>query len=297
MDTVLQTKGLTKKYGKLLAVSNLEFSVQKGQVFGILGPNGSGKTTTLGMLLQVISPTSGSFEWFGEIPSAKSRKNIGAILETPNFYPYLSATDNLKIVAKIKGADKSRINIVLKEVGLYERKSDKFQSYSLGMKQRLAIASSLLSDPEVLILDEPTNGLDPEGIIEIRNLILKIAESGKTILLASHLLSEVQKVCTHFMILKKGNKLHQGSLSELGQDETIIQIAAKDMVLLENTITSLAGVKTVTHTGKFLSISVEPEVTTEFISEALATKGITASHLLKTESSIEEKFINLMQQS
>ncbi|UII23600.1 ABC transporter ATP-binding protein [Fulvivirga ligni] len=203
METVLQIKNLTKRYGRLTAVNKLNLEIQKGCVFGILGPNGSGKTTTLGILLDVINKTDGDFSWFGQPATKEMRKRVGAILETPIFYPYLSAVKNLEIVAAIKGAPVANIEPVLKKVELYERRFDKFRTYSLGMKQRLSIASALLCDPEVMILDEPTNGLDPQGIAEIRRLIKEIAADGKTIILASHLLDEVQKVCTHFCILKK----------------------------------------------------------------------------------------------
>ncbi|MEM1407460.1 MAG: ABC transporter ATP-binding protein, partial [Bacteroidota bacterium] len=183
METVLSIKNLTKRYGRITAVKDLSLDVQRGNVFGILGPNGSGKTTTLGILLDVINRTGGEFSWFGEPPTKEMRKRIGAILETPIFYPYLSATKNLEIVAEIKGASKDNIDPVLKTVELFERKDDKFRTYSLGMKQRLSIASALICDPEVMILDEPTNGLDPQGIAEIRELIKKIASDGKTIIL------------------------------------------------------------------------------------------------------------------
>lgn len=197
METVLSIQKLTKNFGKLCAVNQLDLEVKRGQVFGMLGPNGSGKTTTLGMLMGVTHPTSGSFTWFGEKPSHITRKKIGAVLEHPIFYPYLSGQKNLELNAMIKGADPNNIPKVLEMVELSSRKDDKYRTYSLGMKQRLAIASALVSDPIILILDEPTNGLDPMGIAEIRQIIKRIAADGKTIILASHLLDEVQKVCTH----------------------------------------------------------------------------------------------------
>ncbi|NNE29709.1 MAG: ATP-binding cassette domain-containing protein, partial [Saprospiraceae bacterium] len=225
--SILQTQGLTKKYKKITALDGLSFSIDKGQVFGLLGPNGSGKTTTLGMLLDVLQPTSGSYSWFGQKPSADARKKIGAILEVPSFFPYLSAVQNLRIVEKIKGHPDTDIDGVLRLVGLFERKDDKFKTYSLGMKQRLAIASALLANPPVLILDEPTNGLDPQGIVEIRQLIKDIASSGKTIILASHLLDEVQKVCTDFMVLQKGKKIFQGNVKEALSDQVRIVLRSE----------------------------------------------------------------------
>src|SRR5690606_22269070 len=164
MKKVLEIQNLTKKFGKLTAVENLSFHVEKGNIYGLLGPNGSGKSTTLGVILNVTNPSSGTWKWFDENPSVESLKRIGAIIERPNFYPYLSAERNLEIVAKIKEVDRSKIDEKLKLVGLLDRKKDKFSTFSLGMKQRLAIAGALLNDPEVLILDEPTNGLDPQGI-------------------------------------------------------------------------------------------------------------------------------------
>ncbi|MBC7474435.1 MAG: ATP-binding cassette domain-containing protein, partial [Candidatus Sericytochromatia bacterium] len=200
MVNILEINNLSKNYGKLKAVNSLSLTVQKGNIYGLLGPNGSGKTTTLGIVLGVINSSSGDFRWFNSDEKTKSRKKIGAILETPNFYTYLSAYKNLQIVADIKGVDYQRIDTVLKTVNLFERKKDNFAGYSLGMKQRLALASALLSDPDVLVLDEPTNGLDPQGIADIREIIQKTAREGKTIIIASHILDEIEKVCTHVAV-------------------------------------------------------------------------------------------------
>ncbi|MGB5356207.1 MAG: ATP-binding cassette domain-containing protein, partial [Eudoraea sp.] len=211
MKTILTVNQLTKKFGYLTAVDNLSFSIEKGNVYGILGPNGSGKSTTLGIVLNVVNATSGSFSWFdGNTSTHDALKKVGAIIERPNFYPYMTAIQNLKLVCKIKEVPFSKINDKLELVGLLDRKDSKFRTYSLGMKQRLAIASALLNDPEILILDEPTNGLDPQGIHQIREIIKKIASEGTTILLASHLLDEVEKVCSHVVILRKGKKLYSG---------------------------------------------------------------------------------------
>ena len=211
MEKVLTISGLQKNYGKIHAVNDLSLSVERGSVYGILGPNGSGKTTTLAIILGVVNSNGGSYSWFGNENSKNDRKRIGAILEQPLFYPYLTAEKNLQIVASIKGVEYSDIERVLKIVELFERKDSKFRTFSYGMKQRLAIASALLGNPEVLIFDEPTNGLDPKGIAEIRELIIKIAKQGITILLASHLLDEVQKTCSHVAVLKSGKKLYEGS--------------------------------------------------------------------------------------
>src|SRR4051812_982438 len=225
-ETVLSVNNLSKQFGKIKAVTNLNLEVKQGQVFGMLGPNGSGKTTTLGMLMGVVNPTSGDFTWFNQTPSHEVRKKIGAVLEHPIFYPYLSGQKNLELNAMIKQCDPANIPKVLELVELAERRDDKYKTYSLGMKQRLAIASALLNEPSVLILDEPTNGLDPMGIAEIRELIKKIAQQGKTIILASHLLDEVQKVCTHFAVLKKGNLIHSGPVGDVGKGAELVEVNA-----------------------------------------------------------------------
>jgi ABC-type multidrug transport system ATPase subunit len=234
MPKVLEINNLSKNYGRIKAVDQASFSVEKGQVFGILGPNGSGKTTTLGIILDVIQPSEGSYQWFEEPNSHQQRKKIGSILETPNFYPYLSAVNNLKIVADIKGIDYSDIERVLKVTNLVDRKDDKFKTYSLGMKQRMSIASALLGDPEVLVLDEPTNGLDPQGIAEVRNLIIELGNQGKTIILASHLLDEVEKVCTHAAVLKKGKFFLQVMSERFWVMWPKVEIAAADNELLKS---------------------------------------------------------------
>ncbi|WP_420580857.1 ABC transporter ATP-binding protein [Reichenbachiella sp.] len=297
MKYILETKGLTKKYGKLTALDQLNLTIEPGQVFGLLGPNGSGKTTTLGMILDVIKPSSGSYSWFDESPSADSRKKIGAILETPCFYPYLSAVRNLRIIAKIKECPASRIDEVLKQVGLYERKDDPFKTYSLGMKQRLAIASALLADPPVLILDEPTNGLDPQGIVEIREIIQQIASSGKTIILASHLLDEVQKVCTHFCVLRKGEKLYQGSVEEALSDQKTIEVAASNMSQLEEALKGLDGVSKIEKTIDALSLTTVNGLSPESINAFLFEKGLTITHLVKKGGSLEKQFLKILNEN
>lgn len=295
LSTILETQTLSKNFGSIHAVNSLDIIIEKGQVFGLLGPNGSGKTTTLGMLLGITQPSSGSFSWFEETSTANTRKRIGAILESPSFYPYLSAVQNLKIVSKIKETKVSRIEVVLQEVGLHDRKNDKFGNYSLGMKQRLAIASALLSDPDVLILDEPTNGLDPQGIVEIREIIQRIANSGKTIILASHLLSEVQKVCTHFAVLSKGKKLFQGSVQEATSGQASIEVGASNLEALKEVVNELSGIKSVSSEADYLRLMIEDEVTMEYISGELLKKGITPTHLRRTESSLEEQFMKILE--
>jgi ABC-2 type transport system ATP-binding protein len=226
---ILTVENLHKNYGSIQALKGVSFSVPKGSVFGILGPNGSGKTTLLGIILNVLKASSGSFKLFDEEPSHVHRQQIGTLLETPNFYHYLNAVQNLHIAATIKQRGKADINRVLELVNLEQRKFSKFSTYSLGMKQRLAIASSLLGDPDVLIFDEPTNGLDPVGIAETRELIKKLHKAGKTIIMASHLLDEVEKVCTHVAILQKGTLLTHGHVDEILITDEIVETGAADM--------------------------------------------------------------------
>src|SRR3954471_23119718 len=227
--TILSVENLHKNYGLIKALKGVTFSVPQGSVFGILGPNGSGKTTLLGIVMDVLKPASGTIEFYGKPPTSAQRKNIGTLLETPNFYHYLSGERNLAIAAEIKGKGREDIPAVLEKVNLSERKASKFTTYSLGMKQRLAIASALLGNPDVLVFDEPTNGLDPVGIAEIRDLIKRLAATGRTIIMASHLLDEVEKVCTHVAILKRGNLLTAGDVDEVLQTEDIAEVAATDM--------------------------------------------------------------------
>ena len=225
MKTILSLRNLNKKFGHVHAVNNLSFDIQKGNVYGILGPNGSGKSTTLGIILNVVNKTSGNFTWFnGELSTHQALKKVGAIIERPNFYPYMTAIQNLELICKIKEIPTDKIEEKLKSVNLYERKDSKFRTFSLGMKQRLAIASALLNDPEILILDEPTNGLDPQGIHEIRVIIQNIAQNGTTILLASHLLDEVEKVCTHVVVIRKGIKLYSGRVDEMSVSNGFIDL-------------------------------------------------------------------------
>lgn len=296
METVLSTQQLSKHYGRLKAVDQLDLSVPKGSVFGILGPNGSGKTTTLGMLLDVIQPTAGTYNWFGKPGSKEQRKKIGAILETPIFYPYLSAVANLEIVALIKEVSFERIAPVLEQVGLSDRQHDKFKTYSLGMKQRLSIASALLCDPEVMILDEPTNGLDPQGIADIRSLIINIAQQGKTIVLASHLLDEVQKVCTDFAVLKSGSLIYTGKVEDVEKGESKVIVKAEGK--LEDILTNcplVAGL-TPTANGRF-EVTMEGKKTATDLNQYLFNNNITASHLETRTKSLEKQFLEILNES
>ncbi|WP_413533963.1 ABC transporter ATP-binding protein [Empedobacter brevis] len=295
MNKVLEINQLTKKFGNFTAVNDISFSVEKGNVYGLLGPNGSGKSTTLGMVLNVINPTSGSWKWFGNEPNNDSLKKIGAIIESPKFYPYLSAEKNLEIVADIKEVNYSKIDEKLELVGLLSRKKDKFQQYSLGMKQRLAIAAALLNDPEVLILDEPTNGLDPQGIIQIRELIIKIAQQGTTIILASHLLDEVEKVCSHVVVLNQGKMLYAGSVDQMNSSFGSIEVAAQNMESLEYTLKTFSFVSKVTKENNKLFAVLSEEKDPAEINKMLYEQGIIVNHLVKRKESLEQQFFQLIQ--
>ena len=295
--SVLKISNLSKSYGSLKALTDLSLEVHKGQVFGILGPNGSGKTTTLAILLDVVNADSGTFEWFGEKSGADQRKKIGAILEEPIFYPYLSGLDNLQLTAKIKNSTYDKIPEVLELVELYDRRNDKFRTYSYGMRQRLAIAGALLNDPEVLILDEPTNGLDPQGIAEIRQLIRKIASQGITILLASHLLDEVQKVCSHVAILQKGKKLVAGSVEDVLQETKRVELASEDLSLLKTTLEKIPGISNVTEEKNLVVAGMNDDFTSDQLNKKLMESGIALSHLAVRKKSLERYFLDVLNQN
>lgn len=296
METVLSIQKLTKNFGKLCAVNQLDLEVKRGQVFGMLGPNGSGKTTTLGMLMGVTHPTSGSFTWFGEKPSHLTRKKIGAVLEHPIFYPYLSGQKNLELNAMIKGADPNNIPKVLEMVELASRKDDKYRTYSLGMKQRLAIASALVSDPIILILDEPTNGLDPMGIAEIRQIIKRIAADGKTIILASHLLDEVQKVCTHFAVLRKGKLMHSGPVDDVGKGEETVEVMAfhDDLSIYLQEFVGSASIK---REDGLYQVMMKDGFHSQDLNKFLFEKGIITSHLVTKKKSLEKQFLEILSEA
>lgn len=259
----------------------------------MLGPNGSGKTTTLGMLMGVTNPSSGNFTWFGQEPTHRLRKKIGAVLEHPIFYPYLSGRRNLELMAMIKEAPVENIPKVLELVELTPRQNDKYRTYSLGMKQRLAIASALLNDPIVLILDEPTNGLDPMGIAEIREIIKRIARDGKTIILASHLLDEVQKVCSHFAILRKGNMVYTGPVDDVGRGEETVEVHAfhDDLPII---LESFPGAAQVKKEGSGFVVKMKEGFHSLELNRYLFDKGIVASHLVTQKKSLEKQFLEIL---
>jgi ABC-2 type transport system ATP-binding protein len=295
MSHVLEINNLVKHYGSIKALNDISFKVPQGTVFGILGPNGSGKTTMLGIIMDILRPTSGSVNLFGKTPDADLRKKIGTLLETPNFYHYLSAVKNLEIAAAIKGVENPDIEGVLKKVNLYERRNSKFQTFSLGMKQRLAIASCLLGNPDVLIFDEPTNGLDPVGIAEIRNLIKQVASEGRTIIMASHLLDEVEKVCTHMVIMKRGTLLASGSVDEILSNEDIAEISATDNRQLVEVLRAYPGYSKLAleNTG-FVHITFPLGMANpEAINKYCFDKGIVLKHLQLKKKSLEARFLEM----
>jgi ABC-2 type transport system ATP-binding protein len=296
LKTILQINHLHKRYGSVHAVNDLSFTIKKGNVYGILGPNGSGKSTTLGIILNVVNASSGNFSWFeGKLNTHNALKRVGAIIERPNFYPYMSAEQNLELVCKIKGISTSKIDEKLETVNLLARKHSKFKTFSLGMKQRLAIASALLNDPEVLILDEPTNGLDPQGIHEIRTIIKRIATVGTTILLASHLLDEVEKVCTHVVVLREGKKLYEGRTDELSASFGLIELCT-DKSQKEHLIKLLSnfdGIAKLNTDSDLIIASLSKEIKAEDLNSFLFKNGVSLSHLLKRKPTLEQQFLEL----
>lgn len=291
---VLSVNNLSKQYGNIHALRDVSFSVPEGSVFGILGPNGSGKTTTLATITDIVRPTSGSYLFFGEKPTASLRQRMGTLLETPNFYHYLSGIKNLEIAAKIKQKGEEDIDRVLKMVNLTSRKDSKFSTYSLGMKQRLAIASAMLGDPKVLIFDEPTNGLDPVGIAEIRQLMKDLHAQGKTIIMASHLLDEVEKVCTHVAILKRGQLLASGDVNDILANEDVVEVGAANVEKLYQVLQNYPQINRIETENKRIKISLPiNSADLEAINRYCFNQGIVLNHLTVRKKSLEAKFFEL----
>jgi ABC-2 type transport system ATP-binding protein len=298
LETILTVKNLNKVYNKYVhAVKNASFEIKKGNVYGILGPNGSGKSTTLGIVLNVVNKTSGEFSWFdGKIKTHDALKKVGAIIERPNFYPYMTARENLELVCKLKSINYSKIHEKLELVGLSERENSKFSTFSLGMKQRLAIASALLNDPEILILDEPTNGLDPQGIHQIRDIIKQVASEGTTILLASHLLDEVEKVCTHVLVLQKGEILYTGSVNGITNNEFFFEIDSNDNEFLKKMLENHPAFENIlVEDGKILFYVKNP-IEASDLNHYLFENKVVLNHLVKRKNSLEEQFLELTEQ-
>ena len=293
MKHVLTTTKLSKRYGSLRVLNDISLEVEEGSIFGLLGPNGSGKTTTLGILLDIIPQNSGTYSWFGQEPSHQLRKQIGSILETPNFFGYLSAERNLKITADIKDIPYSDIERVLKIVNLHDRRKDRFSTFSLGMKQRLAIASALLGEPKILLLDEPTNGLDPQGIAEIRELIMSIAEKGITIILASHMLDEVEKVCSHVAIIKKGDLIVQGKVEDILGNDFLLEVRSTDIEKLHSLLKEHSGISSIRKELDTLIIKSSDNISSSELNEYCFKNGITLSHLKSRKKKLETQFLEI----
>ncbi len=294
MESVLQINDIKKSYGTLQALKGVTITVPKGSVYGILGPNGSGKTTLLGILLDVLNANSGSYSWTNYSTVQVARQHIGSLLETPNFYHYLSAKNNLEISANIKHRGYDDIDHVLKLVNLYERRDSKFSTFSLGMKQRLAIAAALLGNPDILVLDEPTNGLDPAGIAEIRELIIKLNREGITIIIASHMLDEVEKVCTHMAILKLGNLITHGAVTDVLNDEDSIEIDSADNKKLEEILASYQGIKSI-HVDRTLKVVLNNGFSAEDLNKFCFDQGSILNHIQRRKRTLESKFIEITQ--
>jgi ABC-2 type transport system ATP-binding protein len=294
LNTILNINGISKSYGKVHALKSLSLKINQGEIYGILGPNGSGKTTTLGIILDVLNADSGSFEWYGKTPTKESRKKIGSLLETPNFYPYLSARQNLSIVCKVKNVSESEVDRVLSIVDLINRADSKFKSFSLGMKQRLAIASALLGDPEVLVLDEPTNGLDPQGIAEIRTIILDLAAAGKTIIMASHILDEVEKICSHVAVLKLGNLLTFGPIQSVLNNQEQVYVSSENIDILKLTLSQIDGVSGINQVDNKVYLMLAEGKSSADLNKSLFDKGIVVSEIGIQKSDLESNFLELI---
>jgi ABC-type multidrug transport system ATPase subunit len=292
-NIVLSAQGLQKRYGRLTAVNNLSLQIEKGSVFGLLGPNGSGKSTTLGMLLGVLTPDAGMFQWFGAGATAMQRRKIGTLIEGPNFFPYLSAWNNLKINAAIKEVPFKDIERVLRKVNLWERRNSRYRTFSTGMKQRLGIANALLGNPELLILDEPTNGLDPQGIAEVRDLVMQEAEQGQTILLASHLLDEVEKVCTHVVVLQKGNMLYQGEVAQFLKGKKRVEVGSAELQPVLDALQNYPGIDKIISKDSILLLTVTTNFDPGELNRFLSQKGIILSHLAVEKHALETQFLEL----
>ncbi len=294
---IIETRGLTKRYPRQVAVDRIGFTVEAGQVFGFLGPNGSGKTTTIGMLLGIITPTAGEIRLFGLSGRSglhRARQRVGATLENPNFYPYLSGLDNLRVVANVKRVGRRDIDKALELVGLTARRKDRYSTYSLGMKQRLAVAATMLGDPELIVLDEPANGLDPEGMREIREIIGELAARGKTIFLSSHLLYEVERTCTHVAIIRRGRIIRQGSVADIVSGAVVAEIGGGDATALAAIASGYPAATIVEAEGDVVRVTLEDDDLAA-LNRFIADRGVYLSRLGLRRQSLEDAFMELTQ--
>lgn len=294
--SVLQINNLSKSYGKIQALENLNLTIEAGNVYGLLGPNGSGKTTTLGIILGILSSSSGSFQWFDGKYGDYYRKRIGAILETPNFYPYKNAIDNLSIISTIKGVKNVNYDQLLETVELSHRKESKFSTYSLGMKQRLAIAATLIGEPDVVIFDEPTNGLDPQGIAEVRNILKNVADSGKTVIMASHILDEVEKICSHVTIIKNGKLLATGSVGSILSNDVTVELKADNEQDLLQWISRVPWIQKPKKVDGVIECQMEAQHSLAEINRLAFENNILLTHLVGRKKRLEEEFLEITKQ-
>lgn len=294
MQKILSIEHLKKNYGSVQALKDISLNVHEGDVYGILGPNGSGKTTTLGIVLGAINATSGNYSWFGKGNGYHLRKNIGSLLEKPNFYPHLNGIQNLKLVADIKDLKDPGIQEAIDLCGVEKYIDRKFITYSTGMKQRLAIAAALLGKPEVMVLDEPTNGLDPEGISDVRDIIKGIGQRGITVILASHLLDEVQKVCSHVAVLKSGQKLFEGQVSALVSGSEGIEIGSDNPDKLQKVILEYSGIDHFEKKGEIVFVRLKAGFKSSELSAHLIKQGIDITHFANRKGNLEEEFLHLL---
>ena len=298
-DTIIRTEGLTKQYGRITAVNGLSLNIPRGRIFGLLGPNGSGKTTLMSMLLGLVRPTAGRFTLFGQPPEAggleRQLRRIGALVETPAFYPYLSGRNNLAYFQGISGRGSPEdLEPLLAQVGLAGRGGDKFQTYSLGMKQRLGLAYTLLGDPELLVLDEPTNGMDPAGMAEIREMIRGLGGGHRTVILSSHLLNEVEQVCDSVAILSHGRMVVQGDVAELlqAQGQPQVRLRTTDNAKAYEIMSALAWVESVTPDNGYLVAGVNPDRSWE-ITAALSRNEVYIAEMTSAQISLEQYFLDV----
>jgi ABC-type multidrug transport system ATPase subunit len=292
---VIETSGLTKRYGeRIIAVDRLDMRVRRGEVYGFLGPNGAGKTTTLRMVLGLVRPTSGSARVLGASPgSPEALARVGALVESPSLYPFLSGGDNLRVLARHARVPESRVDAVLEEVELTDRASDRFATYSLGMKQRLGVAAALLKNPELLILDEPTNGMDPAGMAEMRTFIRGLGRGRRTVLLSSHLMTEVEQICDRVGVIRRGSLVGEGTVAELRGRETL-RVRAEPAAAAERLLGTLPAVERVTVADGGFHIAADPAAASA-INQALVEAGIAVSELRREQASLEEVFLELTQ--
>jgi len=289
---VLRIENLSKNYGSIKALNNLSLVVNSGEIMGILGPNGSGKTTTLGIILGILKANSGQFTWFDN-KYENHRLRIGSILETPNFFPYLNADENLDIVRQIKGVSDKNYDEVLELVKLKGRRKSQFRTFSLGMKQRLAIAATLIGDPDVVIFDEPTNGLDPEGIAEVRRTLQNVASRGKTVIMASHILDEVEKICSHVTIIKRGKLMASGNVGSILSTDLTLELGSTDLMQLKNFLAAQQGITNINMIGAIIECNAKEDINVADLNRAAFAQNISLTHLVARKTRLEEEFLKI----